>query len=268
MKDKDNASFTLRRQRFLVSAQKLVRDLIRLWRVWVPMVACKVIASNFGHLMRFTDSESTNPDIAGVLALGLGFGIGLPWHLANAQRRSSTSLAAAILLGVVSMVSCISHLCITVPRARDEMRRLESLRALNAARIRRILVFDRYGEKIIVVVNDRVPIKEFTDACRDAEPYSPDHPGYYKTWYVVLEGSARHELTCSLVRQRPSQVVGAFVHKEGSRTWGYGNFASTQLRRWFQKHVTGRTSGDVGAGEKKIQTVAGPRAPATRKANN
>ena len=118
------------------------------------------------------------------------------------------------------------------------MRRLHELRTLQAFTVEQVQVFDRYGKERLRTIHDSDAIASLTEACRDAEGNSPEHPHYIRSWYAVVIGDRILELMCHLVAGRPEELVGYFVRKRGDSTHYCGSFASRKLRRWFEEHVT------------------------------
>lgn len=212
-------------------------DLKRVWRIVLAVIVCQELGGVIGLLIHFHHSGFSNYWIGGALATPLGFVVGLCWQVGRAERRAATPIGLTLFLGFLAAFVGGFALVVVFPRMREEMRRLAELRALHAGDIGQISVFDRYGKRQLVLIADPAVISDFAEACRDVEGDSPSHPRYTASWYVVIDGRERHEFEFHFEAERPREVVGYFVRKEGNTTRFSGSFASKLLRAWFNEHV-------------------------------
>lgn len=212
-------------------------DLKRVWRILLALIVCQGLGGVMGLLIHFHHSGFSNYWIGGALATPVGFVVGLCWQVGRAEQRAATPIGLTLFLGLLAAFVGGFAFLVELPRMRREMRRLPELRALDARDIGQISVFDRYGEKQLLLIDDPAVISDFAQACRDVEGNSPSHPRYTASWYVVISGPKCYELEFHFEAGRPREVVGYFVRKEGNTTWFFGSFASRQLRVWFREHV-------------------------------
>lgn len=213
------------------------RDLKRVWRIVLAVFVCQELGGVIGLLIHFHHSGFSNYWIGGALATPVGFVVGLCWQIRRAERRAATPIGLTLFLGLLAAFVGGFASLVNLPRMREEMRRLGELRALDARDIGQISVFDRYGKRQLLLIDDPAVISDFAQACRDVEGDSPSHPRYTASWYVVISGPRRYEFEFHFEAERPREVVGYFVRKEGNTTWFFGTFASRLLRAWFREHV-------------------------------
>lgn len=212
-------------------------DLVKIWRLLLAVVICNLLGGLIGRLVGPHHSAFMNWWMGGALAGPVGFVIGWRWQRADDERWRTTPKGLVAFLGLLAAAVAAMCVVFAIPDAHETMRRLDRLTHLDASTVRRIEVYDRYGSKLIRAVDEPALIREFTDACRDAEGHMPNHPRYTQYWYVVVEGDRRQEYMCHFERNRPTQLDGDFVHQQGNTTTYYGSFTSVRLRSWFETHV-------------------------------
>ena len=218
-----------------------ISSFVQIWRLLLLLLAAQLLGTLLGWLLLPWYSGFTNSWIGGTVAAPVGFLLGLWWQLASRHRRRRTRLDLVLLIGVLTcIVAPISSLA-AMRSERDFQSRLDAFRALPADSVQRITCYDKYGREKLLTIKDPEALEAFTRACRDAKGYSPNHPHYWESWYVVLEGEKTIELVCHFQQGRGNQLVAYFVRKRGDSTTYSGSFISTDLRPWFEKHVEGRS---------------------------
>lgn len=212
-------------------------DLKPIWRVVVGIIICQILGGAMGLLIGAHHSGFSNFWLGGAIGSPVGFILGIGWHLLTAEGRAKTPLGTTLFLGVLAFALGAAACFQVLPHMRGEMQRLRAIKALDASKISSVSVFDRYGESRIAEFSSPSTIREFALSCRDAEGYSPNHPHYVASWYIVIAGTDPSEIECHYEAGRGQMVVGYFVAKSGTTTRYYGTFSSRNLRKWFEKHL-------------------------------
>ena len=190
--------------------------------------------------------------VVGVQLLGLGIGFLLGRSFIYAWIGAAVATLPGVLLGLAwhgrlsrqwiapTLIASGFAACalgFVLPRKLREERLLAEIRSLRPGDVRQIDVQNRYGTGPITTIADAEAVADFTRALSQAEPYAPDHPGYSRSWYVVVPGPQRRELELHLEPRSPGVVFGSFVKKEGATTWHYGSFQCAALRPWVARHL-------------------------------
>lgn len=118
--------------------------------------------------------------------------------------------------------------------------RLHKLKSIKPDTVAQISIFDKDGETLLKVVTKKELISEFAEACKDVRIYSPNHPTYTDSWYVVIDMGTEHgvhEVECHFELHRPKNLDGYLVVKAADTTRCLGSFTSVNLRGWFERHV-------------------------------
>jgi len=218
------------------------RDVIRLWRVLVGAAVIQLLGGLIGLLVRPFHSAWDNNWIGGALATPVGFLVGLWWQLSSPERRKSTPILVVAFFGLLAFGLGASALFGTLPSLEEEAERLNALASLPEDSLNRMTFYDRYGREKLLTIVEEEALHGFLLACRDVEGYSPNHPRYDRSWYVVIDGPETIELECHYEDRWPDKVVGYFVAKHGNSTRYYGSFISADLRPWFERYVEGAAS--------------------------
>jgi hypothetical protein len=212
-----------------------VSSLIQIWRLRL-----------LGRLLLPWHDLFTNSWIGGGVAAPIAFPLGLWWQLASRERRRRTRLDLVLALGILAcIVAPISSLN-AMRSERAFQARLCEFRALSADSIKRITCCDKYGREELLTTEDPEVLGAFARTCRDAKGYSPNHPHYRESWYVVVEGDETLELMCHFQQGHDEELVGYFVRKRGDSTSHRGSFISTDLRPWFELHVDRPLAAEAG----------------------
>lgn len=167
--------------------------------------------------------------IGGAVATLPGVLLGLAWH-----GRLGRQWILPTLIGSALAAFALGFL---LPWKLREERLLAEIRSLRPGDVRQIDVQNRYGTGPLTTISDPGVIADFTRALSQAESYAPDHPGYSRSWYVVVPGPQRREFELHLEPRSPGVVFGSFVGKEGGTTWHYGSFQCAALRPWVARHL-------------------------------
>jgi len=212
-------------------------SIIRIWRLVLLVVVAQLLGGVGGLLLLPRYDSFTNSWIGGTLAAPVGFLAGLWWQLASRDRRHDTRLDLVLFIALLTCLAAPIGALAAVRSEQDFQARLDAFRALPADSVRRITCYDKHGRERLVTIEDAEALQAFARACRDAQGYGPNHPHYWESWYVVVEGDKTIELECHFEQGRGDQLVAYFVEKRGDWTGYYGSFISTDLRPWFEQHV-------------------------------
>ena len=218
----------------------------RIWRLLAAMTVIGILGGVFGLLIDPFYDAWHNSWIAAGLTGPAGFLVGLLWQISDRQRRRQTPLLAVLFLGFLAVVMAPLGAFDEIRWQVDFEKRLNALTSLSDHSVEKATFCDKYGRQELLEIADEVILAEFALACRDAEGYSPNHPRYKPSWYVVLEGPQRMELMCHYEDRWPDKVVGYFVAKRGNTTRYYGSFISKDLRPWFDTYVESVAGDDNG----------------------
>lgn len=167
--------------------------------------------------------------IGGAVATLPGVLLGLTWH-----GRLSREWILPTLIGSALAAFALGFV---LPWELRGARLLAEIRSLRPGDVSRIEVQNRYGTGPVTTIADPEALTDFTRALSQAEPYAPSHPGYSRSWYVVVPGPRRREFELHLEPRSPGVVFGSFVRKEGATTWQYGSFQCAALRPWVARHL-------------------------------
>jgi hypothetical protein len=207
------------------------------WRVLVALAAVELVGDILGRLLFPWFDPWTNGWIGGALVAPVGFLAGLWWQLASRDRRRKTRLDVLLFVAVLTCGAAPIATVNAISSERHFQARLDAFRALPAGSITRITCYDECGREKLLTIEDPEALGAFARACRDAKGYSPNHPRYWESCYVVIEGEETIELKCHFQQDRADQLVAYFVRKRGDSTRYRGSFISTNLRPWFEKYV-------------------------------
>jgi hypothetical protein len=124
-----------------------------------------------------------------------------------------------------------------VERARTQPEYLSRLRSLQGTDIAKIVISDNSGS-VLNSVSAPVALASFAKAVNAVEPYSPNHPGYLKEFYVELylsDGQKREFEFNTMPSDRTIYVD--FVQRNGAMTSYYGNCKSAALFDWMKEQT-------------------------------
>ena len=116
---------------------------------------------------------------------------------------------------------------------------LKRLTGLQPADVRQITISQDRGLRDVRIIEDQVIIREFIEACHDAQSFAPNHPSYQSTWIVTIQAKEALQLECSYEVRHSDLVIGIFIQAHPSSTSYHGSFSSRTLRAWFDRHVLG-----------------------------
>jgi len=207
------------------------------WRVLAAVAVFGIVGSILGWLLHPWFDPFHNAWIGGAVAAPIGFLVGLWWQLSNRERRRRTPVLFLVGLGLLVLIGSLIGAVSEIPWQRAFARRLNAFTSLPQNSLKRITFWDKYGRDELLTIRDENALRDFVLACRDSDGYSPNHPRYNRSWYVVLEGEQTIELMCHYESLKQDKVVGYFVRKQGDWTRYYGSFTSENLRPWFKKYV-------------------------------
>jgi len=142
-----------------------------------------------------------------------------------------------VRLGVIAFL--ILMCCFVAYRQMVQTDLLKRLTGLEPAEVRQITISQDRDLRDVRVIEDQVLIREFIEACRDAQIFAPNHPSYQSTWIVTIQAKEALQLECSYEVRHSDLVIGSFIQASHSSTSYYGSFSSRRLRVWFDRHVLG-----------------------------
>jgi len=211
-------------------------DLKSVWRIIVAVLLCQLVVGAISLALSMHHSWFMNLWLGGAAGTLPGFVLGVAWQL-----KSATSIRGwvgmACFLGLLAIAITGMAFGIALPRMRSEMANLTAISQLQAESLQLIEVFDRYGDKRIAHITDSDSLATFAKGIADAVGHSPNHPRYTESWYVVVDGTTRHEFVLHLNPRFPQSVIGYFVVKSGNTTSYHGTFESKGLRPWVETHL-------------------------------
>ncbi len=165
-----------------------------------------------------------------------GFALGVMWQLKSATPARDW-IGKACFRGLLVIAMAGMAFGVVLSQMRSEIANLTSLSQLQAESLHMIEVFDQYGNKHIANITDSNSLAAFTRGMADAVGHSPNHPRYTESWYVVIDGTTKHEFELHFDPRFPQSVIGYFVTKSGNTTSYHGAFESKGLRPWIEKHL-------------------------------
>jgi hypothetical protein len=201
-------------------------DLLKTPRVVAAVVGAQLLGLGIGFLLGRSFIYAW---IGGAVATLPGILLGLAWH-----GRLSRKWIVPTLIGSSLAASALGFM---LPRKLREERLLADIRSLRPGDVRQIDAQNRYGTGPIMTIAEPEAVADFARALSQAESYVPNHPGYSRSWYVVVPGPPRREFELHLEPRSPGVVFGSFVEKEGATTWHYGSFQCAALRPWVARHL-------------------------------
>jgi len=207
------------------------------WGRGLALVAAYAMAVFFGSavglLLRISHESFMSLWLGGALATPVG--VLLAWLLARwrGYTRKPGGVSTLCWLGVISTATVGFAIFLEIPRLQEGQRRYELLQSLDAGEVKAIAIYDKYGERELRWITGAKDIAGFVSSCKDAKPWTPQHPRHSQSWYVVLEGQERLELIFSTLEGSPGVVVGKYVEKRGNVTRYYGAFRSRRLHTWL-----------------------------------
>ena len=208
-------------------------DLKSVWRIIIAVALCQLVGSAISIAISPHHFWFMNARIGGAAGTLPGFVLGVVWQL-----RSSTSdrgwIGLACFLGIITIVITVMAFGSAFPRMQREMRNLDRINQLHNESLQQIEVFDRYGKERITTITDPDALNAFAEGIADAVGHSPNHPRYSDSWYVVVDGTTRHQFVLHLNPRFPKSVIGYFVVKSGNSTSYHGTFESKALRSWVE----------------------------------
>ena len=210
-----------------------IADLQKVWRVVAGIAAGQIIGGLLGLLF---GSPEAVPLGTGAASLP-GFILGALWHVRTLGWREMPLLG---FLGVLALLCTGFVVGVFLPRSLRERDSIAELARLQAADVRRIEIQVLRGSGNALTVTDGDAIAAFVRASADVEKYSPNHPQYLSSWYVVLLGPIRREYELHLRTGDPSRVFGSFVEKHGDTSYYHGSFQSQGLRSWVSRYLEGK----------------------------
>jgi hypothetical protein len=212
-------------------------DVIALWRVLAAVAVGQLIGGAVGTRVFPYHSGFHRHWLGMALATPLAFVAGVMWYLAHTRRLTLPPGLVLACLGVLAFGLGAGAVFLEKPSLDAELENIAALRSMPEGSLRRIAVYDEYCERLLVHIEHEGSLRDFVRACRDAEGYSPSHPGYTHSWYLFLDDDDHIELTCHYEPRHPDKVVGDFSDRSGTSTRYQGTFISRNLRSWFEEHV-------------------------------
>jgi len=122
-------------------------------------------------------------------------------------------------------------------RARTQPDYVSLLHSLQGTNITKIVISDNNGS-VLNSVSSPGALGAFAKAVNAVEPYSPNHPGYKKEFYVELYLVDGQKREFELHTMPSDQTIYVdFAQRYGSLTCYYGNCKSTALFDWMKEQI-------------------------------
>jgi hypothetical protein len=217
------------------TTDKLYKDLPKVKRIIYSVIACQILGAIAGRLVNYHYSPFSNEWMGAALATPVGYFVGLWWHLTAKQ--DNRAIGTTIFLGIIAVGIGASVALFFLPESIREMEYLNRVRVLNPREIEKISIYDKYGEKHLMDLENPQIISAFTTACTDIQGDDSTRPVYSASWYLIIYGETKMELECHYQDDGSGRVMGNFVKKRDKSTRVYGRFSSLKLREWFDKNV-------------------------------
>jgi hypothetical protein len=211
-------------------------DLKSVWRIIVAVILCQLVGGAVGLAVSMHHFWFMNLWLGGAAGTLPGFVLGVVWQL-KSRPEGRSWVGIAFFFGFLAVAITAMAFGVALPQMRSEMANLTVVNQLQAESLQLIEVFDRSGDKRIARITDPESVAAFTKGIADAVGHSPNHPRYSRSWYVVVEGTTRHQFELHLNPRFPQSVIGYFVEKAGNTTYYHGTFESKSLRPWVETHL-------------------------------
>jgi hypothetical protein len=138
---------------------------------------------------------------------------------------------------VLSVAGVMSALLSRIERARTQPEFVSLFHSMQGTNITKIVISDNSGS-VLNSVSAPVALAIFAKAVNAVEPYSPNHPGYLKEFYVELylvDGQKREFEFHTMPSDQTIYVD--FVQRNGAMTSYYGNCKSAALFDWMKEQT-------------------------------
>ncbi|QDU48443.1 hypothetical protein [Gimesia panareensis] len=211
-------------------------DLKSIWRIIAAVALCQLVGGAVCLAFSPHHFWFMNFWLGGAVGTLPGFVLGVVWQVKSAPS-SREWIAVACFLGLLAVALTGAAFGFVLPRMQREMANLKALNQLQDEQLKQITVFDEFGKKRIAGFTDPKILTTFATGIADAVGHSPNHPRYTASWYVVVDGTTRHEFELHLNPRFPQSVIGYFVKKSGNSTSYHGTFESKGLCPWVEKHL-------------------------------
>jgi hypothetical protein len=208
------------------------------WRTIVAVATAQVVCTVVAERVFPAATRMQTFVIGFAVGTIAGLFIGLVWRAPRPAPVTGMRRVRLFLpIGLAAL--CIpAMVCLLAYRQAGQARLLERLTQLQPADVRSITISRRNDVRNARVIGDQAIIREFLEACRDAQSFSPNHPSYYSTWLVTIQTEEVLQLECNYEAKHSDLVIGSFVRAHPSSTSYYGSFCSRGLRVWFDRHVS------------------------------
>lgn len=208
----------------------------KIWRILVAIAAAQTIGGLVGALVGPDSSEFTNRWLGGAVGTIPGAIMGAIWQR-RARPSDDTGIRPALVWGLCALAVIVLAVGLVLRMTWNEKQRLEGIRRLRSEALRKIDVFDRYGTKRLAQITNPASLASFAGSIAHAEVYEPNHPGYYDSWFIVVEGETRQEFELHLELRHPKKVFVTAVETSGNTTWNQGKFRSRGLWSWVDAEL-------------------------------
>jgi hypothetical protein len=138
---------------------------------------------------------------------------------------------------VLGVAGAMLALLFQAERARTQPEYVSLLRSLQGTNITKIVISDNSGS-VLNSVSAPVALADFAKSVNAVEPYSPNHPGYMKEFYVelfLLDGQKREFDFHTVPSDRT--IYMDFVQRNGAMTSYYSNCKSAALFDWMKEQT-------------------------------
>ncbi len=172
----------------------------------------------------------------GIIGMCVGLMLGLLWQLSSAERRKAIPVIGTVVTGSFMLIALCFVLGL-VSFLSWQTAQIDDLRNMPLNSITRITIYDFADTRELCVIEDQQILKEFASACRDITNSLPESRRITSSWLVVVEGSQAYRIEFHTATQYPNQAIGTLVFRSKTSSVYGGEFRSTALRGWLEKHA-------------------------------
>ncbi len=222
------------------------RGTISPWRTIVSMLSAQALCTVAADRLLPTCTGTQRLVIGLAVGTIAGLCVGLVWRLPRAIPETNRCRLPLFLTVGLAAVLITAGLWFVACRQAGQARLLERLTHLQPTDVLQITISRKGDSRSARVIEDQSLIREFLEACRDAQSFAPNHPSYQSTWLVTIQTKEVLQLECSYEASHSDLVIGSFIRAHGSSTSYYGSLSSRGLRLWFDRHVLSEEPGETG----------------------
>lgn len=223
-----------------MSSKKYKREDLRLtWRLLAAPGIGQIIGGLFGLLIPFDSIQFMSVWIGGASGTFVGFWVGVWWHFKDIERKKKVPYFTLIFIGLISNSFGVAVFFMTIGNI-SSTSLLNKMASIEPTDLSEIIILDEHDNEIIAVIKDKDILSEFAVSCCDVSKYHPipnDDSSITFSCFVDLSGAFLYNLEVDFYEGQDNRIIGAFVKREGRKTFYHGTFVSNNLRKWFEQYV-------------------------------